>query len=162
VISEPVGLLCPESLDDIEYWLAANGATVFRPHFLRTTVDEILELSLSYRHEGYMILSPTGQPLAKFKTPFYKILKYLGRSKRLVDKDGNPHPIEHSAWTNHFTAPMFHLVEFLFQRGHVKMFVEMDEQQRIGFLTMAQREKDSYDASMAAFAESQLDEVESE
>lgn len=132
-----------EILDELEYLFGINSAMIFRPYRIKLTLQELIDSADSLRFEGYM-LSVDGNMISKFKSPFYKILKYLGRTKKLTDKDGNIYPITHPAWDNHFTKKMFHLVEKIFENEDVvKMFVNATEHQRIKFLTVIQSEMDS-------------------
>ncbi len=143
------------ALEDVEYRLTSNGAMIYLPQSFDTPVADLEALANSIRHEGYMISDMNGKTFAKFKSPFYKILKFLGRSKRLANDAGEVFPIEHTAWTNKFTEPMFHLVELIFKHNFQASFVAMDEHERIKFLTERQNEIDwraSMDAGLAVEA----------
>lgn len=139
---ELMGSFGQGTLDDIAYSFGKAGAMVYSPASIKTTIKDLMETATSIRHEGYMLSTPENGTFAKFKSPFYKILKFLGRSKRLANDAGEVFPITHTAWTNKFTEPMFHLVELIFKHNFQASFVAMDEHERIKFLTERQNEID--------------------
>lgn len=139
---ELMGSFDNQVLSDIQYMLGQKGGVAYLPSSIKITIKELMEQATSIRHEGYMLSDGHNGTFAKFKSPFYKILKYLGRSKRLVNDAGVAFPIGHHAWTNKFTEPMFHLVELIFDHDYQNQFVAMGEHERIRFLTHRQAEID--------------------
>lgn len=68
-------------LDDI-----ADDCNFKRPDWEKTTFKDIKKKVLTCNHEGYVVYSVDGKREIKFKSPYYLIIKFLGRmSDKKVD-----------------------------------------------------------------------------
>lgn len=134
-------LLLPDALDT----LAFEHLECYRGNGYVTCMSEIFENRNDFRFEGFMIRDQlSGNILGKYKSPFYKTLKYLSRSKKLSAESKDA-----SCWST-VNKDFSFLVDAIWNNGEADLFVNvLTEQQRLRYLksVCSQRDADIHKTS---------------
>lgn len=94
------------------------------PEVYKTTVGELVALSKTVKHEGFVFYTEDGQS-AKIKSPYYLIKKFVARNPR-TDKLMNPQVKQT------IDEEYYPLIDHI--QAHIVEFTAMDEQARLAWV----------------------------
>jgi hypothetical protein len=118
----------------------AKDTAMKRPEWFRMKFGDLVKLSRTVDHEGFMVRLLTGETVMKIKTPHYLTKKFLMRmgSKKVVMMYEDPHLFKQSVDEEYYD-----LVDYLVSEVEYDDFAHMRDQERKDVIEKFWRERDA-------------------